>query len=194
MIYEWRTYTMMPGSTGTFLRLFKETALPIRTAYRGGLVAFWTPVDGRARTLHHLWRYPSLDIRAAVRKELAADKHWVSDFVQQVAPLIARQDVTFLSPIAGELSAIKASTHVRLQLTCVPFRTANVLRNINADEVVQFNHETSNPHTLTLLFGDSVELSDRLWQTTDNQRTAVEDDVAEARLERLRPLEFSPLR
>jgi hypothetical protein len=195
VIYEWRTYRANPGGTAEFLRLFGEVAVPIRAKHAGKLEAFWLPAEGDARTMHHLWSYASLDARAEVRKALAHDPAWMNDFARRVVPLIAEQHITFMSMVGGDLSGIPAAAHCRLVLRCVPFQAAVVRTRLGAEAgTAQFLHESQDPHSLTVLLGEADSRAHVLWQGRDGGDPAGGTLVREATLQRLRPLEFSPLR
>jgi hypothetical protein len=195
VIYEWRTYRANPGGTAEFLRLFGEVAVPIRAKHAGKLEAFWLPAEGDARTMHHLWSYASLDARAEVRKALAQDPAWMNDFARRVVPLIAEQHITFMSLIGGDLSAIGDGPHSRLVLRCVPFQATAVRARLGTEAgTAQFLHESQDPHSLTVLLGKESARADVLWQGRDGGDPAGGELVRQATLERLRPLEFSPLR
>ena len=135
------------------------------------------------------------DARAEVRKALANDTAWMNDFVRCVVPLIAEQHITFMTLVGGDLSSIRSPTHCRLTLQCVPFQAAAVRSRLGAETgTAQFLHESQDPHSLTLLFGDSDSRTRVLWQGTDGADPAGGELVKQATLERLRPLGFSPLR
>jgi hypothetical protein len=195
VIYEWRTYRANPGGMAEFLRLFGEVAVPIRARHAGRLEAFWLPAEGDARTMHHLWSYASLDARAEVRRALGQDPAWMNDFVRRVVPLIAEQYLTFMSLIGGDLSGIASGIHCRLLLQCVAFQAPAVRARLGAQaRSAQFLHESQDPHSLTVLIGEDDARARGLWQGSEGADPVGGALVRRATLERLRPLDFSPLR
>jgi len=74
MIYEIRTYTLMPGSVAEFEKRF-ESALPSRLQY-SELAAFWHTEFGPLNEVIHVWPYDDLAHQTAVRRRLAEDPGW----------------------------------------------------------------------------------------------------------------------
>jgi hypothetical protein len=98
MIHELRIYTFHPGKLPTYLKLAEEVGIPIRGQDYGIREGGWMTEFGTLNQFWHVWRYDSLNERAEKRKALAANKAWTSDFVPQIRPLLARQQVLFLHP------------------------------------------------------------------------------------------------
>ena len=74
MIYEFRTYRLVPRSVPEVERLFGE-AYEHRKKY-SELTAFWHTEIGPLNEVVHLWGYKDLAERARVRAEAAKDPNW----------------------------------------------------------------------------------------------------------------------
>jgi hypothetical protein len=74
MIYEFRTYRLVPRSLPDFERIFGE-AYEHRRKY-SELTAFWHTEIGPLNEVVHLWAYRDLAERARIRAEAAKDPHW----------------------------------------------------------------------------------------------------------------------
>jgi hypothetical protein len=98
MIYELRTYTLLPGKQGEYLKLNQETGRPIRGDKYGKLEGSWTSEIGLLNQYLHLWSYPSLDERERLRGELARNEDWTRSYIPKIRPLLLAQENKILSP------------------------------------------------------------------------------------------------
>lgn len=101
MIYELRTYTFHAGKLPDYMKLAREVGRPVRGQDYGTCHGYWTSEFGSLNQVWHLWSYGSLDERARLRDELAKNKRWTTEYVPNVRPLLARQDIRFLNPVHG---------------------------------------------------------------------------------------------
>ncbi|RUS82639.1 hypothetical protein EGW08_009592 [Elysia chlorotica] len=84
-LYELRSYQAEPKDFKTLVDLF-AAHIDKRTHY-SKLLWFWTAEIGdNLWQVIHLWEYGSLQERAGVRKALAQDKAWASEFLSQSMP------------------------------------------------------------------------------------------------------------
>lgn len=195
MIYEYRTYTMVPGGVARFLELFEKIALPIRSAYTGKLVGFWTDRSGDRRTVHHLWRYESLDTRASDRAALGNDKAWLEDFVKPITPLLRTQRNAFLHLRHGDVSALTSESLRMIWLLCQPFTTGAVLKEAGGrlERSVVWSCEVPDPNRL-LVLTNSPPSAD-----ADSLRSMIESSeqsssaILEVRSVELASVSFSPM-
>jgi hypothetical protein len=74
MIYEFRTYTVKPGTVQEVEARFAE-ALPHRMKY-SKMAAFWHTELGPLNQVIHVWPYASLQQRMEIRKQAARDPNW----------------------------------------------------------------------------------------------------------------------
>lgn len=97
MIYELRTYTLIPGKQGEYLKLNAEVGRPTRGDKYGTLEGAWTTEFGLLNQYVHLWSYPSLDERERLRGELAKNEAWTKGYVPKIRPLLLAQENKILS-------------------------------------------------------------------------------------------------
>ena len=74
MLYEFRTYTLKPGSIAEFEKRF-EAALPGRVKH-SELAAFWHTDIGPLNQVIHVWPYEDLKQRADIRAKAAQETSW----------------------------------------------------------------------------------------------------------------------
>ena len=98
MIYELRTYTLMPGKQGEYLKLNLEVGRKIRGDNYGRLAGSWTSEFGTLNQYVHLWEYPSLDERERLRGELGKNEAWTKEYVPKIRVLMLAQENKILSP------------------------------------------------------------------------------------------------
>ncbi len=83
MIYEIRTYGLVPGSVAEVEKRFGE-AYEYRKKY-SELAAFWHTDIGPLNEIIHVWPYQDMGERARVRAETAREPNWppkISDFIR----------------------------------------------------------------------------------------------------------------
>lgn len=97
MIHELRTYTLVPGGTREYLRLYNEMGREIQTQLLGNLVSLMTPESGDLNQLVYLWAFDSYEERARRRAQLTADAAF-TEFRKAVRHLLVRQDSRLLTP------------------------------------------------------------------------------------------------
>jgi hypothetical protein len=100
MIYELRTYTVLPGKRDAVVAMH-EKVLPLYTRNNIRVIGFWTTMIGRAETFYYMLQYESLADRDAKRAKLFQDPD-IQKIVQETAanPSIQFQDNTILAPTA----------------------------------------------------------------------------------------------
>ena len=74
MLYEFRTYTLKPGTTAEFEKRF-GAALPSRVKH-SELAAFWHTDIGPLNQVIHVWSYENLKQRAEIRAKAAQEPNW----------------------------------------------------------------------------------------------------------------------
>lgn len=98
MIHEIRTYTLVPGGTREYLRLYNEAGREVQTRLLGGLVAVLTPESGDLNQAHLPLGLRQLrGARAPPRPGLIADPAF-TEFRKSVRHLLVSQDSRLLSP------------------------------------------------------------------------------------------------
>jgi len=97
MIYELRTYTLVPGAQGKYLQLSGDLSRKIRGDNYGKLEGFWFTEFGTLNQLVHLWSYADLNERERLRTALAQNERWRTEYVPQIRPLLVAQENKILS-------------------------------------------------------------------------------------------------
>ena len=101
MIYELRTYTLIPGTQAEYLRLNRDVGRKIRGDKYGTLEGSWTTEFGTLNQYVHLWSYPDLNERERLRQALGKDAAWTKEYVPQIRPLIVAQENKILAAVDG---------------------------------------------------------------------------------------------
>jgi hypothetical protein len=78
MIIDLRTYTMVPGRLGAWLKLYEAEGMPIHIRHLGKPIGVFTTDVGTVNQVVFLWGFESLGDRERRRDALEADSDWVS--------------------------------------------------------------------------------------------------------------------
>lgn len=78
MIFDLRTYTLVPGRLKAFLELYENEGLPVQRRHQGEPVGYFTTEIGTNNQVVHLWGYQSLADRETRRAALDADPDWIA--------------------------------------------------------------------------------------------------------------------
>jgi hypothetical protein len=97
MIYELRTYTLVPGKQAEYLKLSGDLSRKIRGDDYGKLEGFWSTEFGTLNQLVHLWSYADLNERERLRTALGQNERWRTEYVPQIRPLLIAQENKILS-------------------------------------------------------------------------------------------------
>ncbi len=92
MIYEFRTYTTVPGKATELARHSAEVGRAIRGDDHGKLEGYWVTEIGPLNQVMHLWSFEDLNHRAEVKARLAANRAWNEEYLPLARPLMVRQD------------------------------------------------------------------------------------------------------
>jgi hypothetical protein len=69
MIVEQRTYTLHPGKTPEYLRLYESEGMAIQTRILGRMVGYFTTEIGPLNQVIHMWGYDTFEERAKRRAD-----------------------------------------------------------------------------------------------------------------------------
>lgn len=100
MIYELRTYEVVPGKMPALLERFRHTTVSLFERHGIRLVGFWTVEIGTSNQLIYLLAYPDWASREQAWATFRADAEWqaaVRD-TEQAGPLIERIHNALLRP------------------------------------------------------------------------------------------------
>ncbi|MBP1848507.1 hypothetical protein J2046_006803 [Rhizobium petrolearium] len=96
MIFELRTYDLLPGKALKYLGLFRTGGVHLITRHLP-LAGYWMTESGGLNRIHHLWAYESLQERTLCRLAVAKDREWNDQFVPNAFTLVVSQRNAFLS-------------------------------------------------------------------------------------------------
>jgi len=99
MVHELRTYTLVPGKQGEYLKLSGDLSRKIRGDDYGKLEGFWSSEFGTLNQLVHLWSYSDLNERERLRMALGKNERWIKEYVPQIRPLLVAQENKILSEV-----------------------------------------------------------------------------------------------
>ncbi len=101
MIYELRTYRLIPGTQGEYLRFNAEIGRKVRGDRFGKLEGAWTTEFGTLNQYVHLWSFADLNERERLRRALAQDEGWTKEFLPKIRPLMLAQENKILYAVDG---------------------------------------------------------------------------------------------
>ena len=78
MIVDLRTYTMVPGRLGAYLKLYEAEGLPIHVRHLGQPIGIFTTDVGELNQVVFFWAFQSQADREKMRAALEADPDWVT--------------------------------------------------------------------------------------------------------------------
>ena len=95
-IYEFRNYRAKPGGAAQqWLQLFTK-ALEVRETY-SKIVGLWATEAPHVNEVCHIWAYPDLNARAAVRAAVGKDPAW-QEFLKSATGLLDEMHSTVMLP------------------------------------------------------------------------------------------------
>jgi hypothetical protein len=99
MIYDFRMYTLQPGSTPEYMAAVKELALPIRHKYGVKLAGWYYSDVGELNQVVHIWAFRDHAHMAEAKAKIAQDPDWTQKYVPRVRPhIVAQKTYVMLSP------------------------------------------------------------------------------------------------
>lgn len=101
MIYELRTYTIIPGKLPEYMGHHVEKGRPIRGDNFGKLEGGWTTEIGPLNQYVHLWSFEGPAERERLRAELSKNERWTKEYVPLTHPLVIRQENKLLTLAPG---------------------------------------------------------------------------------------------
>jgi hypothetical protein len=99
MIYELRTYTLIPGKQGEYLKLNAEVGRKIRGDKYGKFEGGWTTEFGTLNQYVHLWGFADLNERERLRGELAKNEAWNREYLPISRPMMLAQENKILKAV-----------------------------------------------------------------------------------------------
>lgn len=90
MIYDLRTYTLLPGKTKEYLAIYEREALPVQLEHLGRLIGYFTSEVGPLNQAIHIWAYEDAADRDARRGRMWGDARFEAA-ARNLYPLIQSQ-------------------------------------------------------------------------------------------------------
>lgn len=97
MIVEQRMYTLYPGKTAAYLKLYEAEGLPLQGPIFGNMLGYFSTEFGELNLIVNLWGFDDFAERKRRRAELHALPEWQA-YSARILPLIVRQENRILMP------------------------------------------------------------------------------------------------
>lgn len=97
MFVEQRIYTLVPGGTAEYLKVYAECGREVQERLLGAFVGCYVREIGELNQLIYLWSFESLDERTRRRAALAADADFKA-FRGRIRHLVVKQENSLLLP------------------------------------------------------------------------------------------------
>lgn len=99
MFVEQRIYSLVPGGTAEYIRIYEEFGRAVQERILGGMLGYYTRDIGELNQLVYFWPFDSMDERTRRRAELAADPDFKA-FRARIRHLVVKQENSILVPAA----------------------------------------------------------------------------------------------
>ena len=109
MIVEERIYTLLPGKTGEYMKLYEEFGLPVQLPILGNLIGYFATEFGPLNQVIHIWGYDSFDERTRRRTELFKSEAWLAYLAKARGNIVSQENKLLtpapFSPVGGSRPA-----------------------------------------------------------------------------------------
>jgi hypothetical protein len=99
MFVEQRIYTMVPGGTAEYVKVYEECGREVQERILGTMLAYYVREVGELNQLVYLWPFESMDERTRRRAALLADPEFKA-FRAKIRHLLLKQENSLLIPAA----------------------------------------------------------------------------------------------
>ncbi len=97
MFVEERIYSLAPGGTVEYIRIYEELGRAVQERILGEMLGYYTREIGELNQLVYFWSFPSMEERTRRRAELAADPDF-KNFRGKIRHLVVKQENSILMP------------------------------------------------------------------------------------------------
>jgi len=97
MFVEQRTYSLVPGGTAEYIRIYEECGRAVQEHILGPMLGYYTRDIGELNQLVYFWPFTSMDDRTRRRTQLMADAAFKA-FRGKIRHLVVKQENTLLIP------------------------------------------------------------------------------------------------
>jgi hypothetical protein len=105
MIVEERIYTLQPGKTNEYFKIYEEFGLPVQLPILGNLIGYFATEVGPLNQVIHIWGYDSFDERVKRRTKLFQDQKWLDYVAKSRANIVSQENKLLIpapfSPVGG---------------------------------------------------------------------------------------------
>ena len=91
MIFDMRTYDLVPGGLAEYRAAVEEVGLPVRKKYGVKLAGWYYTEIGTLNRVVHIWAFRDWAHMDEAKQQFRSDPDWVERYVPRVHPLIVRQ-------------------------------------------------------------------------------------------------------
>jgi len=91
MIFDMRTYDLVPGGIPAYMAAVREVALPVRERYGIRLAGWYHTEIGTLNRVVHIWAYRDWDHFSTSKAQFRSDPDWTAKYLPRVLPLIVHQ-------------------------------------------------------------------------------------------------------
>ena len=97
MFVEQRIYSLVPGGTAEYIRIYEECGRAAQERILGPMLGYYTRDIGELNQLVYFWSFESMDERTRRRNALLADAEF-KEFRGKIRHLMVKQENTILVP------------------------------------------------------------------------------------------------
>ncbi len=97
MVIDHRTYTLKPGTTAQYMKVYQEKGLPTQTKHLGQPIGWFYTEIGPLNQIIHMWGYKDLNDRAERRANMQKDPAW-GEFLKEAREMIVNMENKILLP------------------------------------------------------------------------------------------------
>jgi hypothetical protein len=97
MFVEQRIYSLVPGGTAEYIKIYEECGRAVQERILGPMLGYYTRDVGELNQLVYFWSFDSMDERSRRRIALMADAEF-KVFRGKIRHLVVKQENTILVP------------------------------------------------------------------------------------------------
>lgn len=97
MFVEQRIYSLVPGGTAEYIKIYEECGRAVQERILGPMLGYYTRDVGELNQLVYFWSFDSMDERSRRRAALIADAEF-KVFRGKIRHLVVKQENTILVP------------------------------------------------------------------------------------------------
>ncbi len=91
MIFDMRTYDLVPGGLAAYMAAVRDVALPVRERYGIRLAGWYFTEIGTLNRVVHIWAFRDWAHLTEAKARFRQDPDWTERYLPRVLPLIVAQ-------------------------------------------------------------------------------------------------------